>query len=65
MNNTLDLINEYIVRPNTDTTLDGKWLVYGINKEYGIAIIDSWVKTKKQALAIAKDYNDYLATKVA
>ncbi len=66
MNSTLDLINHYIVERNTnDTHLDGKWLVIGVNTDHGIRIIDSWLNTKKVALAIAKDYNDYLAMKVS
>ena len=64
MSNTLAIINKYIVRPNTmHTHLYGKWLVVGVNEELGVEMIDSWVKTKKEAMAIARDHNEYLASK--
>lgn len=61
----LEQITHYEVRPNLDHQhLDGKWLVVGVNESLGIWFVDAWVNSKKEAMAIAKDNNDYIASKV-
>lgn len=50
-------MNNYYVIPNFDRPdMDGKWLVI-CRKPNGFTFIHDAYKTKKQALAVARDYN--------